>query len=93
MIGRLKEVPPAAWIGAAVLLGALALAYHRYAQDPDDADWTTPAEMQPPPRAPYSCTPCTSASRPMDTGVAFRARAYADDLGSAEFSIIGGIDA
>jgi len=93
MIDKLRQVPPSTWIVLTIMAGITALAWHAFSQDPDDGDWTRPAEVQPPTMAPYPCTPCVSTiSRPMDVGVAFRSRAYADDLTSAGFSFIGGID-
>lgn len=94
MIDKLRQVPPGAWIILALAGGIGALAFHAFSRDPDDGAWTKPSGAQPPERAPFSAVPCQPApSRPMDVGVAFRSRAYADDLLSADFSFIGGIDA
>lgn len=86
----LKDVPPWAWVVLTAVLGVGALAYHKYAQDDTDTDWTQARDSQPPMRAPYPNSPGTeSPGRPMGVSAAFRSRAYPDSLASADFSIIG----
>jgi hypothetical protein len=91
MIERLKTVPPAAWLLAVAALGLVVLTWHRYAQDDNDTDWTSPKEAQPPavvafkPQAPAG----HGHGRPMGVDVGFRSRAYPGSLIEADFSIVG----
>lgn len=86
----LRDIPAWWWIAGAALAGTIVLAWHRYCTDHTDTDWTTPSEIQPPTRAPYSCTPCLAKpARPMDVSAGFRSRSYPGNLVDAEFSIIG----
>ena len=90
IISQVRRVPPAAWVAVTAVIGLGVLAYHAYAQDDQDTDWTTAKESQPPMRAPYPNVPGWAyESRPMDPGPAFRSRSYPDSLAGAHFSIIG----
>lgn len=87
---RLAQIPPWVWVAVTAVAGVGVLAYHRYAQDDTDTDWTTAKESQPPMRAPYPDTPAAHGEgRPMETGVGFRQRSYPGTLADADFSIIG----
>jgi hypothetical protein len=89
-LNAVRNVPPGWWIAVAAVVGLGVLAYHQYAQDDADQDWTMAQADQPPMRAPYPDVPLQHGEgRPMDTGPAFRSRAYPASLAKADFSIIG----
>lgn len=91
MIGRLREIEPGVWLIVVMAAGVGFLAWHRFAANDEDPDWCPPMNAPTPPLmaslplAPglHGCGPQMGCSPP------FRRRAYADDLISAEFSIIG----
>ncbi len=94
----LKQVPPWAWVVLTAVAGLSALAYHRWARDDDDQDWTTAKETQAPvvanfPQAPAMHGTCSTKGCRHDGSLAvhgaFRARAYPGSLAAADFSIIG----
>jgi hypothetical protein len=91
-IGAVRQIPAGAWIIVAAVLGMGALAYHQFAQDDADEDWTMAKADQPPMRAPYPNTPLAHGpGSPMSTNVGFRERAYPASLVEADFSFIGEI--
>ncbi len=81
---------PAAWMAAAAVVGLGVLAYHRYASDDADSDWTMAAADQPPMRAPYPDVPSMPHTcRAMDCCTGFRSRSYPGSLRLSADSIIG----
>lgn len=88
MIDKVKDVPPLAWMAAAAVLGLGALAWHRYATDDADADWTTGKESQPPTAAQFPVPGQHGSGQQMACSPAFRGRSYAGSLASADFSVV-----
>lgn len=95
MLDRLRQLPPAAWIAAVMGAGLAFLVWHRYSQNDADSDWHNPMDA---PVAPtLAGLPVSKPAYPAQHGggrqmacsPAFRARSYAPDLVSADFSIIG----
>ena len=66
------------------------LAWHRYAQDDDDTDWTRAKETPAPVMVSLPVVPGQhGAGSPMSCNVGFRSRAYPGSLAAADFSVIG----
>lgn len=84
-VSVLRRIPPLGWWGIAVAAAVAFMTWHRYAADDTDADWTTPAGLQPAEQIGFPC----SAGRPMEVGGAFRQRRYPGSLQDSGFSIIG----
>lgn len=89
MIQRIKAVPPSAWLAAAALGGLVFLAWHSYARDDQDTDWTTPKETQAPLVVPFPVPGQHGSGSPMSCNVGFRSRAYVPSLAAADFSAVG----
>lgn len=90
ILQKVRAVPPGAWVVVAAAVGLGVLAYHQYAQDDADQDWTMGAADQPPMRSPYPDVPAQHGSgSPMSANPGFRSRAYPGSLADADFSIIG----
>lgn len=91
MMDRLRAIPPAGWVGVALVAGLGFVVWHAYARDDDDTDWTMAKETQAPLVAPFPVVPGQHGSgSPMSCNLGFRSRAYAGSLTGAEFSVVGG---
>lgn len=90
MIAKLKAVPPLAWLGLVLVAGLGVLAWHRYALDDQDTDWTGAKETPAPLMAALPLTPGQHGSgTPMSCNTGFRSRSYPVSLTASESSVIG----
>lgn len=85
---RLRRIGPAEWFAVVVVAGIIFLVWHAYWSNSEDVNWHDP--QQPPDNVPLMTGPlCGSGGRPMETGGAFRGRAYPNSLVGSDASIIG----
>lgn len=90
MIARLRAVPPVAWVVLTAVVGLAVLAWHQYAQDDQDTDWTSAKESPAPIMAPLAISPGAHGSgSPMSCNGGFRSRSWPSSLADADCSIIG----
>jgi len=88
--GKLRAIPPSGWVSLAAIAGVVFLAWHHFANDDMDTDWTTPKETQAPEVSPFPSSPGVHGSgAPMSHSAPFRSRAYPPSLTESPTSLIG----
>lgn len=83
----MRDIPPWMWVALVSVAGLAGLAWHRWANDDDDHDWTSAKEHQAPVTAAITAH---GAGAPMSCGQAVRGRAYPASLAAADCSLVGG---
>ena len=86
-----KEIPAWGWVALVLATGTAYLTWHRYANDDQDQDWTTPKETQPPTQLTELAAGTGPASgRAITCTQGFRGRRYPSSLTEDPESLVGG---